>query len=361
MKSYNHLWEIFIADETIDKAIKKASKGKSKRKYVQKCLADPNFKNKIKAYALNFHNRPHKPIEIYDGICRKKRIIIVPTFEEQVIHHMIVLTLMPLFTHGMYEHTYGSIPKRGGHKGAKRICKWIKRDPDNCVFVFKMDIQKYFESISHEVLITKLKKYIHDEQFMTILIEVISVVDKGIPLGFYLSQWLANWFLQDLDHYIKEKLDAKYYIRYMDDIVIFGATAEELHSICIANDDYLKESLKLNMKSNWQVFLFNNIQENNTEVGRFLDFMGFRFYKNRIILRKTIMIKATRKAKYIYKKGKITVYEARQMLSYVGWIKATNSYQMYLDYIAPYVNIQHCKRCISQYDKRRMINEHKMV
>jgi len=73
------------------------------------------------------------------------------------------------------------------------------------------------------------------------------------------------------------------------------------------------------------------------------------------------MIKATRKAKHIYKKGKITVYEARQMLSYIGWIKATNSYQMYLDYIAPYVNIQHCKHCISRYDKRRMINEHKMV
>lgn len=362
MKSYNHLWEVFTSDETIEAAIKKASKGKQKRKRVRKCLADSNFKNKIKTYSINFHNRPHNPIEIYDGICRKKRTIIVPTFEEQVIHHMIVLTMMPLFTRGMYEHSYGSIPNRGGHKGAKRICKWIKHGGRNCKYVLKMDIKKYFDSIPHEILLSKLRKHIRDERFMRVLEEVISVTEKGIPLGFYLSQWLANWYLQDLDHYIKEKLGAKYYMRYMDDMVIFGSNKRELHKMRYKISEYLETQLGLTMKYNWQVYLFHYIKKDGTHVGRFLDFMGFRFYRNRITLRKNIMIKATRKARHIYKKRKLTIYEAKQMLSYIGWIDATNTYQMYLVWVKPYVNIQQCKRRISAFDRKENIkHEHKMV
>ena len=361
IKSYNHLWETFISDNNIELAIRKASIGKRKRKRVKKCLSDPNYKNHIKKYALNFCNYSHTPIEIYDGISRKKRIIIVPTFDEQVIHHMIVNTMLPIFTHGMYEHTYGSIPNRGGHKGAKQICKWIKYGNRNCKYVLKMDIRKYFDSIPHEILLAKLKMVIHDKKFMSILEEVISVTDKGIPLGFYLSQWLANWYLQDIDHYIKEVLHAKYYMRYMDDMVIFSANKRKLHDMQKAIALYLRDKLGLEMKDNWQVFLFHYVKKNGRHVGRFLDFMGFRFYRNRITLRKSIMIKATRKARHIYKKGKTTVYDSRQMLSYIGWIDSTNTYQMYLAWIKPYVNIQQCKRKISRYDKRRYKNENQLV
>ena len=352
MKSYNHLWEIFISDENIDEAIKKAVKGKRKRKRVRKCLEDPNFHDKIKEYAQNFYNYPHKPIEIYDGISRKKRIIIVPKFEEQVVHHMIVNTMMPIFTKGMYEHSYGSIPNRGGHKGARQIQKWIRKGGRNCKYCLKMDIRKYFESIPHDILLAKLRKIIHDERFMDILEIVIGIIDKGIPLGFYLSQWLANWYLQDLDHYIKERLGAKYYIRYMDDMVIFGANKRELHEMRRTIAEYLKRYLGLRMKGNWQVFRFHYITRKDKDIGRFLDFMGFRFYRNRVTLRRSIMLKASRKARHIYKTRKITIQSAKQMLSYLGWIDATDTYQMYLVWIKPYVNIQECKRRVSRYDRR---------
>lgn len=85
--------------------------------------------------------------------------------------------------------------------------------------------------------------------------------------------------------------------------------------------------------------------------GRDLDFMGFRFYRNRTILRKSIMYKATRKARKISKKEKATILDARQMLSYLGWIDCTDTYLMYQKWIKPCVSFQQLKQKVSRYDK----------
>ena len=105
--------------------------------------------------------------------------------------------------------------------------------------------------------------------------------------------------------------------------------------------------LGLELKANWQVFRFS--YGNNQ--GRDLDFMGFRFYRNRTILRKSIMYKATRKARKISKKEKATILDARQMLSYLGWIDCTDTYLMYRKWIKPCVSFQQLKRKVSRYDK----------
>ena len=113
-----------------------------------------------------------------------------------------------------------------------------------------------------------------------------------------------------------------HYMRYMDDMVIFGSNKRVLHRMRQAISDYLGMELGLELKANWQVFRFS--YGNNQ--GRDLDFMGFRFYRNRTILRKSIMYKATRKARKISKKEKTTILDARQMLSYLGWIDCTDTY-----------------------------------
>ena len=347
MKSYNHLWEKFISDENIDLAIKNASRGKKDRKSVKRRLDNPDFKKEIKHYANNFKNRKHKPKEIYDGIQRKKRTIIVPCFDEQVIHHMVVNVLKPIFLKPMYLHSYGSLPKRGGHKGKKAIEKFIRKHPKDCKYVLKMDIRKYFDSIPHEPMVERLRALIHDDKFLKILVEIINVIPQGLPLGFYTSQWLANWYLQGLDHYIKEDLHALFYIRYMDDMVVFGSNKRKMHGIKDSIRDYLV-LLGLELKRNWQVFRFDY---NNKF--RFLDFMGFRFYRNRTTLRRSIMLKLTRKARRIWKMDEITVHAARQMLSYLGWIDCTDTYNMYSEWVKPIVNIQNLKRKLGRYDKNK--------
>ena len=143
MKSYNHLYEQYISDENIKLAIKNVCKHKLKRRRFRELHDNPDkYIEWIRSEAIDFRNDPHIPVEIYDGIQRKKRTIIVPTFREQIIHHMVVNVLKPVIMRPMYEHSYGSIPKRGGTMGMKRIKRWLAHDTKNTKYCLKMDIRK---------------------------------------------------------------------------------------------------------------------------------------------------------------------------------------------------------------------------
>lgn len=355
MKSYKNLWDKFLSEDNIRKAIINVCKHKTMRPKFKKLRENPDkYLKWIRHEAEHFHNERHKPIEIYDGIQRKKRTIIVPSFREQIVHHMVVNILNPIIMKPLYEKSYGSVPGRGAHLAKKHIEKTIRKGKD-IKYCLKMDVRKYFDSIPHDKLKTFLAKRIRDEKFLAFLYEIVDVTDHGIPLGFYTSQWIANWYLSDLDHYIKEKLHAKHYYRYMDDMVIFGSNKRELHRMRVAIVAELKK-LGLEMKDNWQVFRFDYVR-NGKHYGRDLDFMGFRFFRGRVVLRRTIMYKATRKARKIAQKPKATIFDIRQMLSYLGWIDATDTYRMYEKWIKPFVNFKRMKQRISNYDKRRNRNE----
>jgi hypothetical protein len=283
---------------------------------------------KAKSWVVNYQKTEHHEVLIYDGIGRKQRKIIVPTFRELTVQHAVVNVLKPIFMKGMYEHSYASIPGRGVHKAKKQIEKWIKHDTRNVKYVLKMDIKHFFDSVPHDILKAKLEKLIHDSKLLDLLFKIIDTTEHGLPLGFYTSQWFANWYLQDLDHFIKEDLKAVHYVRYMDDMVIFGSNKKTLHEMRKAIEKYLNDKLGLTLKENWQVFRFHYVRCNQSR-GRDLDFMGFRFYRNRTTLRRRIMLKATRKAKKISKKSRATIYDIRQMLSYLGWLDCTDTYDMY--------------------------------
>lgn len=351
MKSYNHLYDVCISESNRKEALKFAKHSKRIRKIMKhRHMSDEAVIEQSYDWIVQYENAEHTPVYIYDGISRKERVIIVPTMEELIVQHNVVNALKPMFCRGMYEHTYASLPGRGAHKGKQVIEKWIRTDPKNCKYVLKMDIRHFFDSVPHDILKAKLRKTIHDEKMLDLLFRIIDVTEVGIPLGFYTSQWLSNWYLQGLDHYIKEKLAAAHYMRYMDDMVVFGSNKKVLHRMRQAIADYLVDELGLELKDNWQVFRFSYIDADCEERGRDLDFMGFRFFRNRTILRKSIMYKATRKAKKISKKEKPTIYDARQMLSYLGWIDCTDTYRMYHKWIKPYISFQRLKRKVSQYD-----------
>lgn len=123
---------------------------------------------------------------------------------------------------------------------------------------------------------------------------IIDSSKNGLPIGNYTSQWFANFYLQDLDHYIKEDLHIKYYIRYMDDIVLFHRNKKELHKIKEKIEAFLeKEDLKL--KENWQLFKTDS---------RPLDFLGYRFYRGYTTLRRGNCLRIRRRIKKSIKKEK---------------------------------------------------------
>lgn len=376
MKSYNHLWEKFLSEENYYTAVHNATchKGGKRRKFRRaqyyRTHAD-ELKPQLMAYAEDFHNDPHKPTLIYDGIRRKQREIIVPSMREQVIHHMVVNVLKPIFMKSMYRHSYGSIPGRGatarqytGHRKGRRskhtqggkeaVEKFISNHPKDCKYCLKLDVHKFFDSVPHDILLGMFHNIIHDERFLKALDELIEAngKDVGIPIGFYTSQWFANFYLAGLDHYIKEELHAKGYFRFMDDMVIFGPNKHVLHRMRVDIEEYLKTRLGLEINPKWQVFLFHYIRKDGTEIGRFLDFMGFRFYRNRTTLRRVLMLKLTRKARKIGKKKPKTVYDCRQMLSYKGWISPANVYSMYRKWVKPFVSFRQLRKYVGRVQRK---------
>ena len=301
MRSYNHLMEKFLDDDNYYLAVKNATvnkggrRAKKERRMRIRNNPDP-YKKEIMDFAANYISDEHRPIEIHDGIKQKKRIIMVPTMREQIVHHMMMNVLKPIFMRGMYEHSYGSIPGRGSHagrsgrKGRRRkskqtrggkeaIEKWIRKDRKGMKYCLKMDIRNYYNSVPRDLLKKRLSLLIHDREFLRIVFNVVDAdgSDKGIPIGFYTSQWFANWYLTSLDHYIKESVGARYYIRYVDDMVIFGSNKRDLHLIRERVEAYLRDVLGLALKENWSVFLFDYVKRNGVRVGCPLDFMGFRF------------------------------------------------------------------------------------
>lgn len=348
MKSYNHLWEELISEENILLAIKNSAKGKMKRR---KLIEIRNNAEKyvfvVRDWIENYQPIKHRTKTIVDGISGKRRFIIIPTIQEHIIQHAIINVLKPIFMKGMYEHSYASIPGRGCHKGMKTIKKWIRHDRAGIKYCLKMDIKQYFNSISQEVLINMLEQKIHDKRFMSLIYSVISTTITGIPLGFYTSQWFANFLLQKLDHYIKETLKVKHYVRYMDDMIIFDSNKRKLHHVRNAVEDYIN-GIGLRLKENWQVFRFHTM--NNK--GRFLDFMGFRFYRNRITLRRRIALKAMRKARHVGKKKYISTHDARQLLTYIGWTKCIDVYKWFRKYISAFVSFRKLRKIVSNHDKK---------
>lgn len=185
MKTYKHLYDDFISDDSIRESVLKASLGKRNRKSVKPVVEHlEEFIPIIRAYAVNFHNAKHEPKIINEFGWGKKREIIVPSFMEQVVHHMIIRQIKPIIMHGMYDHSYGSIPNRGLHGGKNRIRKWLDKDWKNTKYFLKMDITHFFASIPHDKLKTLISSKIKDDDFNKVLFEIIDVQDNGLPLGF---------------------------------------------------------------------------------------------------------------------------------------------------------------------------------
>lgn len=138
---------------------------------------------------------------------------------------------------------------------------------------------------------------------------------------------------------------------------------KKLHKMHRAIETYLNENLDLEIKGDWQVFRFEYpvmkdgkpvFDENGKQVtkGRMLDFMGFQFHHDRTTIRKSNIEAARRKANHISKQDKISWYNASVMLSYMGLFKHTDTYNYYIEYIKPKINVKKLKRIVSKHSRK---------
>lgn len=340
MKRKGNIFEKITELSNIESAIYNASKGKTKRKNVEKILDSPTY------YALliqkmlkekTYTPSPYIEMKIMDGSRKKERIIYKPQFyPDQIIHWCIMQIIEPLLLRGMYDLNCASIKGRGIHRGMKYLKKILVQDRKYTKYCLKLDIKKFYPSIDKEILKKKFTRIIKDKDLLGLLNKIVDSSTEGVPIGNYTSQWFANYYLQDLDHYIKEELKVKYYIRYMDDMVLFSNNKKELRKCKYAIDEFLaKQHLKI--KENWQLF--------KTE-SRPIDFLGYRFYRGYTTLRRCNFLRIKRRIKKISKKDKISFKDATAIMSYNGWITHANSYNYTQKYIKPYVNFKKIKEVI---------------
>ena len=279
---------------------------------IQDMLRDKTFKNS--EYEIFIKNDSGKEREIYK----------LPYFPDRIIHHCIMNILEPIWVSTLITDTYSSLKGRGIHKGVIRITKALK-NKDNTTYCLKMDVRKFYPSIDHDILKTIIKQKIKDQDVLWILDEIIDST-KGVPIGNYLSQHFGNLYLSGLDHFMKEQMGCKYYFRYCDDIVILHSDKTHLSNLRNVISNYLESNLNLTLKDNWQIFPVNK---------RGIDFLGYRFYHDHTLLRKSISTKFKQRINQIKKEhNNLTPINILSgIMSYNGWMKYSDSYNLKSKYI----------------------------
>ena len=304
--------------DNIRAAHQNARKGKSHYHEVRMINKAPDkHLGRIHAMLKNktFTNSKYRMF-IKKGLKKDRTIHKLPYFPDRIIHHCIVQVLEPIWLPWLIKDTLACLKGRGIHQGVKRIRKALREDPKNTRYCLKMDVKKFYPSLDHRILKNILARKIKDPDVMWLLTDIIDSTPSGVPIGNYLSQYFGNVYLTPLDHWIKETLKCRHYFRYCDDMVILAGGKARLHAIRKEIETYLATRLKLQLKSDWQVFPVEK---------RGIDFLGYRFFPKYTLLRKSTALQFKRKMVAL-KKGrpKDPVSIASTVMSYWGWMKHAN-------------------------------------
>lgn len=301
MKRVGNLYEKIISIENLELADKKAQRGKKKQFGVKR--HNKNRKQNI----LDLHEvlkycayqtSKYSVFIIFEP--KRREISRLEYYPNRIVHHAIMLHLEPVFTGCFIAQTYSCIKKRGIHKGLKDLNTALE-DKEETEYCLKLDIKKFYPSINKDILKSKLRRKLKDEKLLNLLDEIIDSNEQGLPLGNYLSQWLSNFFLNDFDHWLKEKKRVKYYFRYCDDLVILHKDKRYLHALRKEIQEYLKEiGLEL---SNYQVFPVKS---------RGINFLGYVSFHTHILLRPSIK----KRLKKMLRKRR----NKKSIASYHGWL-----------------------------------------
>lgn len=307
MKRKGNLYAQIISLSNLRIAEAKARKGKSQQYGVKVFDQAPDAKLQELHDVLknkSYKTSAYKVFKICDP--KERDIFALPYYPDRIVHHAIMNVLEPIFVSTFTADTYSCIKGRGIH-GAAYAVKNALRDEKNTQYCLKLDITKFYPSIDHEILKQLVRKKIKDAELLWLLDEIIDSA-PGLPIGNYLSQYLANYYLTYFDHWMKEEKRVRYYFRYADDLVILSAGKPELH--CLLNDirNYLTEKLKLRVKENYQVF---------PVAIRGIDFVGYKFYHTHILVRKSIKKRFCRMMLRKPNSGSIA--------SYQGWLGHANT------------------------------------
>lgn len=307
MKRINNLYSRICSLENLYLADDIARKGKKAQMGIK--IHDLNRDANIAQLHSLLVNKTYKTSEYTTFTIRepKERLVFrLPYFPDRIAHHAVMNILEPIFRSCFTADTYSCIKGKGIH-GATRALRGYLKDVAQTQYCLKLDIKKFYPNIDHDILKALLRRKFKDQDLLWLLDEIIDSAD-GIPIGNYLSQYFANFYLSGFDHWIKEQKRVPYYLRYADDIVIIGPDKAYLHQLLADIRAYLSDNLNLEVKRTYQIFPVK---------ARGIDFVGYVFYHTHTLLRKSIKKNF---ARMIARRN-----NPASIASYNGWAKHANT------------------------------------
>lgn len=276
MKRIGNIYQGICSIENLRLADEFARLGKTERPEIKE--HDKNREANLLAIREMLLNKTYKTSEYKNFIVREtkeREISCLPYYPDRIVHYAVMIYLEGMFTAVFTRDTYSSIKKRGIHALGRAVKKSLK-DTEGAIFCLKIDVKKFYPNVDHAILKSLLRRKIKDLDLLWLLDEIIDSC-SGIPIGNYLSPWFANFYLAYFDHWIKEKMGVKHYVRYCDDMAIFAGSKPHLHELLANIRQYLSTELKLEVKRNYQIFPI--------EV-RGVDIVGYVYRKKYTRLRK---------------------------------------------------------------------------
>lgn len=199
---------------------------------------------------------PYKTFTVRE---KKFRDVVDAPMKDRIAHWMLYQHLLPIWQPRFIHDTYGNLPGRGTHAAVRRLADFCRAPASR--WVLQLDLSKYFYSIPHDRLKARVLRYIGDHDLRQLLAALIDswrtddryddlfppdsafrrTAAKGMPIGNLSSQLFANIYLNDFDHWVKETLRVRCYLRYVDDMVFIGESREELQEVCAAVVEKLTE------------------------------------------------------------------------------------------------------------------------
>jgi retron-type reverse transcriptase len=180
----------------------------------------------------------------------KYRQIRAAPFRDRVVHHAIFNVLDPIFRRGFIADSYACIPGRGTHPAVERYRHFVRARRGRG-YRLQCDIKSYFASVDHDVMMKLLARRIGDTRMLGLLRSLVlhgaEAPGRGMPIGNLTSQLFANVYLDALDHFVKEVMRVRHYLRYMDDFLLLAADRGEARRHLAAVKTFLDPRLHLQL------------------------------------------------------------------------------------------------------------------
>jgi retron-type reverse transcriptase len=253
-------------------------------------------------------DRTWKPVGFHEFMIRepKLRKISAPAVTDRFVHHILCRVIEPILDKKFIDTSYACRKGKGMLSACKRVQHNLRSLGDGDVYVYRIDIRKFFHSIDHEVLKRIMRRHFADDFVLWLLDVIIDSYPEGLPIGSLTSQLMANVVLNELDHH----MECANYVRYMDDVIIVSKDREELTFLDRKARAYIENVLHL------------QVNRKKTHITRYLhgiDFAGYRITPWRLYPRKRNVKAAGRRLRKL-RRTNVPKYEASKQ-SFFGYMK----------------------------------------